>query len=378
MLAPNPTIGLREQLARGAATRLSSEPATREGAEAGISLAYETVGLEPPATVVHCDGPLQLARALMRAPCGKRMGASLRKGIFEDRLSEALAAAKACWREVLDTDAILADPVGLEFDRLGAQEKASIALNVAAARIITRASMRRWPRLRNQILGRSRTPPPADFTDIGIGPSQLLIVGIFECFQEAMRWDEQVSGLRGLRLIARNSGWIVPFEHVCFVSDRPTRVSADDQGRLHSADHHPAVACRDGWQMWAWKGVEVPSWMIVRPDLVTIEAIDAEHDPVLRRCMIDIMTPERFIATGRATRIAADDAGVLWRARWTYRAVTLGSWTAVEVMDATPNRNGERRRYVLPVPGHVNSPCEAVAWTYGLTAEQYGKLDLRT
>jgi hypothetical protein len=305
------------------------------------------------------------------------MGASLRKRIFDDLVGEALAAAKAGWRDMLDTDAIFADPGSVAFGRLSVHEKASVAVSTAAARMVTRVLRRRWARLRNLMLGRLGAPPLADFAEISIGPSQLLLVGIFECFQETMCWEEGLPALRGLRLLARNIGWIVPFEHVCFLSDRPLRVGTDEHGRLHSPNC-PALECDDGWGVWAWKGVEVPAWMIVRPELVTSEAIDAQSDAVLRRCMIDIMTPERFVATGRAARVAVDETGTLWRARWTYRGVTLGSWAAVEVLDGTPAGNGERKRYVLPVPSHVNSPREAVAWTYGLTAEQYARLDLRT
>src|SRR6476661_982483 len=39
-------------------------------------------------------------------------------------------------------------------------------------------------------------------------------------------------------------------------------------------------------------------------------------DPVLRDCMIDIMTPERFIKTCGPVRIVEDETGILWRKLW--------------------------------------------------------------
>jgi hypothetical protein len=94
--------------------------------------------------------------------------------------------------------------------------------------------------------------------------------------------------------------------------------------------------------------------------------------------MIDIMTPERFIATGVVTCVSKDETGTLWRKFWGHRGVTTGSWSAVEVVNGTPESDGSHKRYVLTVPPQVRTAQEAVAWTYGLTAKQYSQLVLRT
>jgi hypothetical protein len=48
------------------------------------------------------------------------------------------------------------------------------------------------------------------------------------------------------------------------------------------------------------------------------------------------------------------------------------------VVNGTPETDGSRRRYVLRVPSRMRTAREAVAWTYGLTPERYGQLDVRT
>ena len=58
--------------------------------------------------------------------------------------------------------------------------------------------------------------------------------------------------------------------------------------------------------------------------------------------------------------------------------MTIGSWTAVEVVNGTAEADGSRKRYFLRVPSAMRTPREAVAWTYGLTADQYASLKLRT
>ncbi len=40
--------------------------------------------------------------------------------------------------------------------------------------------------------------------------------------------------------------------------------------------------------------------------------------------------------------------------------------------------DGSRKRYFLLVPPTCRTAIEAVAWTYGLTAEEYGNLRVRT
>ena len=66
--------------------------------------------------------------------------------------------------------------------------------------------------------------------------------------------------------------------------------------------------------------------------------------------MIEILTPERFIAQGGAYRIAQDETGVLWRQRWRWEA-----WAAVEVINGTPEPDGTHKRYFLQVPANMRS-----------------------
>jgi hypothetical protein len=154
-------------------------------------------------------------------------------------------------------------------------------------------------------------------------------------------------------------------------------LNADAHGRLHCPDG-PALRYRDGWAACAWKGVAVPAWMIEQPDQITVSTVADAFDPVLRNCMIEIMTPERFVKSGAVSRVSEDEAGILWRKLWSYRGATVGSWTAVEVANGTPERDGSRKRYFLRVPWRMCTAREAVAWTYGLTDEHYAGLELRT
>ena len=46
--------------------------------------------------------------------------------------------------------------------------------------------------------------------------------------------------------------------------------------------------------------------------------------------------------------------------------------------NGSPERDGTRRRYGLPVPADVPTAVHAAAWTYGLTGDQYLTMNRRT
>ena len=129
----------------------------------------------------------------------------------------------------------------------------------------------------------------------------------------------------------------------------PNSIRTDAKARLHCPDG-PALRYRDGWSAHVWKGVQVPAWTIEHPERITRSILANTCEPVLRNCMIEIMTPERFIASGAPARVAEDETGVLWRKLRGFRGVTVGSWTAVEVVNGTPEADGPRKHYFLRVP----------------------------
>jgi hypothetical protein len=43
----------------------------------------------------------------------------------------------------------------------------------------------------------------------------------------------------------------------------------------------------------------------------------------------------------------------------------------VEVINATPEPDGSRKRYWLRVPPYMRTAREAVAWTFGLSGKEY-------
>ena len=75
-----------------------------------------------------------------------------------------------------------------------------------------------------------------------------------------------------------------------------------------------------------------------------------------------------------AARVAEDETGILWRRMW----LASDAWAAVEVINATPEPDGTRRHFFLQVPANLRTARDAVAWTYGMRADAYARLVLRT
>ena len=351
---------------RWAALCLSTEPCQRSAAEKGVKLAYASAGLQEPERIVWCHSPIEIAK-LLRCALGweqsKLVGRSVKSLVVDRVQSCVLATAKtivgrrveASRRKSAEDSRYLAAHAVREY----------VIEDIGATASVSRSLWRLLDLLSGrQVVDDARTLlskgsfAPGDFTDLGI----------CEFYHNVM----DAYPFEGLRLIAANAGWLVPCEHTCWLAERPTTIRTDAKARLHCAQG-PALRYSDGWSVYAWKGTRIPAWMIEEPDRITPASIDAEASPRLRRCMIDILTPERYVAMGAAMRVGEDETGVLWRKWW-----FADSWMAVEVVNGTPEADGTHKRFFLQVPGDMRSAREAVAWTYGMTAHEYATLRQRT
>jgi hypothetical protein len=366
-LTPRQTAALSRYRARWTAIRRSTAPADRDAAEEGVQLAYRAAGLAPPARIVWCESPRALwqrARAAAQAD-----GPNVRSPVV-DRLRRQIAARvrSRLHARVVALVGSMVDPA----DALTAS--AAEALIEGAGRedepllnLVRRSYPLSWSTALDVLLGRQ------GFRYAAVGPHELSWLGIYDYLRDMLDLREETAPLIGLWQVAKSAGWLQPHRTTCWLAERPTLLRGDLRDRLHDPGG-PALRYPDGWSVWAWKGVEVPRWIIEQPDEISLEAIDAEANVQVRRCMIEIMTPARYVALGGAARIAEDETGVLWRKIW----FATDAWAAVEVINATPEADGTRRHFFLQVPAHMRTAREAVAWTYGLPTKAYANLVMRT
>jgi len=334
-------------------------------AEGGVRLAYLTAGLEPPERIVWCGGPLDIADKLASVGSTDRVGFNVKAQVFDQVRQRVGTFAEVFWKEAIVAATQLTDDAKVGVAMHGYD--ACRAVGAAVNRIVRDAASDDLARLRVRarhlllrVRGRPRLLPRGNFDEVAVGPHHLAPLGVYEYLHDVLSWRRPTRPLRGLWAIAKSAGWIVPHEHVCWISERPSQLCADARGRLHSPGG-PALCYSDGWSAYAWKGVQVPAWMIEHPERITATTIGDMFEPVLRNCLIEIMTPERFVRTGVVGQVAEDDTGILWRKVWSFHGVIIGSWSAVEVVNGTANADGSRKRYFLRVPSRMRTPREAVA-----------------
>jgi hypothetical protein len=359
---------------------LASEQAVdRQAAEDGVNQAYRAADLAPPGRIVWCGGPREMAdrwrqecvpstaKRSAKGPVGA--GHSVRHVVIDTMFSKTVAAVeRACGRSLRQAVA-----EGMRLGRPGPLGAAVVAATLQAIdEPVTRPLLRlRWWGGRRGAKSYFSRPT---FRDSGYSPHELGWLGAYQFLHDDCGITEATQPLSGLWQVAANVGWIVPHENVCWLSERHYALKTDTNNeRLHCATG-PALAYRDGLTLHMWKGVQIPGTLVESPSRITARSIDRELDPVVRRCMIDIITPERYIAMGSAVRISQDDTGTLWRKLWW----GFDAWAAVEVINGTPEPDGTRKHYFLQVPPTVRTAREAVAWTYGLSEHQYAQLKLRT
>lgn len=87
----------------------------------------------------------------------------------------------------------------------------------------------------------------------GYGQHDAYWLSFYAYFREVEGMAEETEQLTGLLDLAKSAGWFTPHAKVCWISERPSKLSLNDKGKLHASDG-PAVAYPDGWGIYATDG----------------------------------------------------------------------------------------------------------------------------
>jgi hypothetical protein len=376
---------------------LSTEPVDWQRWEAGARRCYDFMALRWPRHVVRVPSPLALARALFLARVEEMPGEEERalvglvRALVQDRVdgllsrlfgrTEAVHAMRGVFAPVdaaLAGDAVanavedtLAATPGAS-DPLGTKESARVAARrfAPSAARMSRANRiaRGWRAWQLHLGGQWESAWCAYATYLAGTMSTDTRKG----------WHRRLQAL----LDAQSAGWWWPHLDFVLVSDRPRVVHTEDLGggtrRLHH-DGGPALVWPDGWSLYFWHGTRVPAWVVERP---SVEAIHAELNVEVRRCGIEALGWHAYLAGARLRLVdTAEDPGNNGFELRLYDVPAAVWGQPARVLLATngsPERDGTRRRYGLPVPADMDTALHAAAWTYGLSREQYAGLVRRT
>ncbi|WP_411080280.1 DUF6745 domain-containing protein [Streptomyces sp. cmx-18-6] len=179
-------------------------------------------------------------------------------------------------------------------------------------------------------------------------------------------FDGRGDRLTGLAEVARNAGWWWPYERAVVICERPEVLHRDEAGRLDHGEG-PALAYRDGFALYAWRGMPVPAAFLEELAALTPQRIRTEENAELRRVMLEYYGYDRFLTESGAEPVHRDETGVLWR-------IALDGdedVVMVEVVNSTPEPDGTHRTYWLRVPPTTGTAKDGVAWTFGLDGGAY-------
>ncbi len=309
----------------------SIEPADRRKAEHSIALAYQSAGLAPPQTVVWLGSPLAGSLGAMALTlAGRRASPSVPSELWDEFPGRG---AKSVWEEVWHRlSAEVADRTWDQLsERRGPQVLAHLRPEISA-QVERQFGDPTWKISRD--LGRDFSSPLVGFPYQPIRAHCQAVAadrgwrgGDWELTNEQVapcslgQHDTMLAlyarlhalglkatgSLTALWQLARSCGWWWAFEDLAILTERPRSLSLDDQGRLHSQTGL-AIEYRDGLGLYVWHGNwRIPSKLIIEPEAISFDVIEAERSSELRTAMIERYGPERY-----RTDLAARKPGLLW------------------------------------------------------------------
>ena len=337
----------------------STEPVNRASAANAVSTLYEIATGREPGEIIWCDSPAEATRLV--AEDVERFGPSLREQVRTQPWQRARTELMEQWGREAWTDAW--------------REKCGETAPMISRHV---------DQISNAIVAQGRsfaeqTKLRLALTFADHGQHDAAWLPLFEPSWQADDAAHSINAddaarpklsdapiLEALAAVAEQVHWWWPFENVAILCERPTEFHLDERGRLHNGDG-PAVVYKDGFVMHRWRGVAIPAEFAQTLATLTADTIRHERNAELRRIMLEHYGNERYIIDSGAQPIQQDEAGKLW-------VIMLPGDEAlrmVEVVNSTPEPDGTSRTYWLRVPPHVRTAKEAVAWTFGLTEEEY-------
>ena len=316
---------------------LSTEPADRERAERGVRGCYRAARLSEPERIIWSPSPIVTAAAgrLASMILAPQNHLSVADGIKEAETVRAAIRSEAACEDIAEIvsqavkplSAARPDsrrpirPVRNEIRMIGSDIKVNSFLPVEVARMGD-AVERAVDTLVSDVIDRSvnrQLQGAANLcshhiTKCGLSIDWGLIFGgnlwaSDRAYLEAMR--SLGCDLRGKSAeeywcdVSESAGWWWPHSNFCIITDRPSVIRRNDRGQPHN-EHGPAITWRDGWSIYAWRGVSVPADVIVAPEKLTVDRIRTEPDTEIRRVMRERYGEGRYLADTKAVVIDVD------------------------------------------------------------------------
>jgi len=240
-----------EFVAKWIAIGLSTKKLNREAIAGALATAFHQVGKPPPKLVI-CTSPMAacLTRSVL-ASVSDSVSASV-----SDSVSASVSAS------------VRASVLASVSDSVLASVRDSVSASVSA-------SVRDWY-----------------YRDFGQYATWWL--SFYDFMATVLAVDN--SPLKGNEALCREAGFSLLFWELALVSEKPTHIHRNEQGRLHK-DGGPALIHSDGFGVWALNGIRMkPEYIKTPAERLAPEKVLAETNVDVRRELIRKVGIERMLA----------------------------------------------------------------------------------
>lgn len=333
-----------------------------EMVEAAAADAYRLAGLQPPPVMIRADSPhhamLAAANALPDEPVPppRRTPRALVSDAILERPMQAV-------REVV-ADSVVAEM--LHSTHQSSRSRSQVGETVSTQLSAYLSEEAGWPQAAMAVSALS-----AAVMQTAASASALLDWVAHDLVGEPSLpgWDLRVAACAGLQA-AWSTIWL---QNAFIACDRPVAYQCDENDDLHG-QHSPALAWGDGWSVSAWHGTPVPDDFYLWDAAAALGQRNAE----VRRCAIERLGWPTLLETLTPIDTAPDPGNpgqVLklykippdWDpTRWLPNLLVVGN--------ASLDKGGARRSFVLKVPPWHRTAIAAAADLFGLEPGEYAQV----
>jgi len=209
-----------------------------------------------------------------------------------------------------------------------------------------------WSQVESQVGSQVRSILGTRWNDIRGGNLWASWYAYISFFRDVCGWEDDSLALYAHdEQIAKSASWVWLAPDVAAISDRPEHLHRDAQGRLHSTSE-AALKYRDGWAIHAVHGVRVPADIIEDRTSITVTRIESESNAEIRRVMIDLYGPARYLSDSGAQVIQECDADHYIIGLRTARLLRKDvpddeAIVIIDLLNSTPEPDGSVKRYQL-------------------------------
>lgn len=300
---------------------LCTDPANRKDAEDGINLVYEAAGLKKPEKIVWCGSPLSqaLTRAFVLNPSVEQsVQKSVRKSMWKDVMQsvwesvrksvrksvmfkDVWQVGRSMWKDVVQSvEQGVRQRVRKRVGRsareivFGSMEQIVVQRRVweSVRKGMWESVWKSWMQSVEQgaceIVGQKsvwKSVWESD-GDSFYGQHDADWLAFYDFFNQVCELKDETRKLDGFLKIAKNSGWWLPHEKICWVSERHNSLHLDERGRLHNPNK-AALTYPDGWPLYYWHGVSIPKkYILTSADKIDLSEALKETNSSVRMAVI--------------------------------------------------------------------------------------------